>query len=81
MEQMEGANLLADGLREEDRVGTGNDLPLESTSLSLFERGTAFPENKLVSIDRHEMMITDELKLLQLMLGDVMHETHHLPGR
>lgn len=43
-EQMEDADLLAAGLREEERVGTGIDRPLESTSMSLFERGTAFAE-------------------------------------
>lgn len=33
------------GLREEDRVGTGID-DLRSTSAALFDRGTAFTENK-----------------------------------
>lgn len=34
------AYLLLQGLREDDRVGTGIERPLESTSASLFERGT-----------------------------------------
>lgn len=42
---MEDTDRLAAGLREEDRVGTGIDRPLESTSASLFERGTVFTEN------------------------------------
>lgn len=36
----EHTDLLAEGLRDEERVGTGMDRPLELTSASLFERGT-----------------------------------------
>lgn len=43
---MEDTYLLAEGLREEDRVGTGIDRLLESTSASLFERGTVFTKKK-----------------------------------
>lgn len=53
-EQMEDADLLAEGLREEDRVGTGIDRPLESTSASLFERGTALTANRHININRHQ---------------------------
>lgn len=38
--------LLVEGLREDDRVGTGKERPLESTSASLFERGTVFTTKK-----------------------------------
>lgn len=48
---MDETDLLADGLREEERVGTGIDRPLESTSASLFERGTVFTANKRINID------------------------------
>lgn len=57
---MENTDLLAEGLREEDRVGTGIDRPLESTSTSLFERGTVFTENRYIIFfffflnDRHQ---------------------------
>lgn len=43
---MEDTDLLAMGLREEERVGTGIDRPLASTSASLFERGTTFTEDR-----------------------------------
>lgn len=49
----EDTDLLAAGLREEDRVGTGIDRPLESTSASLFERGTVFTENSHTEVDEH----------------------------
>lgn len=42
---MKVTDLLAEGLREEERVGTGMERPLESTSASLFERGTDLTEN------------------------------------
>ncbi len=51
---MEDTDLLAEGLREEDRVGTGIERPLESTSSSLLERGTAFTENRHINIDGHQ---------------------------
>lgn len=51
---MEDTDLLAEGLREDDRVGTGIDRPLESTSASLFERGTVFTENSHINIDGHK---------------------------
>lgn len=52
---MEDTDLLAEGLREEDRVGTGIDRPLESTSASLFERGTAFTKNRHININGHQL--------------------------
>lgn len=54
MEQMDDTDLWAEGLREEERVGTGIDRPLESTSASLFERGTVFTENSHINIDGHQ---------------------------
>lgn len=51
---MQDTDLLAEGLREEDRVGTGIDRLLESTSTSLFERGTVFTENRNINIDGHQ---------------------------
>ena len=49
---MDVTDLLAEGLREEERVGTGIDRPLESNSASLFERGTPLTENRQIHIDR-----------------------------
>lgn len=46
---MEDADLLAEGLREDDRIGTGIEQPLESTSFSLFERGTALTGNRNIN--------------------------------
>lgn len=46
---MEDADLLAEGLREDDRIGTGIGQPLESTSFSLFERGTALTGNRNIN--------------------------------
>lgn len=40
--RLDAAYLLVEGLREEERVGTGMQRPLDSTSASLFERGTVF---------------------------------------
>lgn len=48
---MEHTDLLTEGLREEDRVGTGIDRPLELTSASLFERGTVFTKNRQRNVD------------------------------
>lgn len=44
LEQAIVTDLLAEGLREEERVGTGMERPLESTSASLFDRGTDLTE-------------------------------------
>lgn len=38
--------LWVEGLREEDRAGTGIDWTFESTSMSLFERGAVFTDKK-----------------------------------
>lgn len=46
---MEHTDLLAEGLREEDRVGTGIERPLELTSASLLERGTVLAENSHIN--------------------------------
>ena len=50
---MEDADLLAEGLREEERVGTGIERPLESISASLLERGTALTGNRHTNTDGH----------------------------
>lgn len=41
--------LLAEGLREEDRAGTGIDGPFESALMSLFERGTVFTDKRVAA--------------------------------
>lgn len=46
--------LLVEGLREEDRVGTGIEQPFESTSMLLFERGTVFTDKRRTNIDQHQ---------------------------
>lgn len=46
--------LWVEGLREEDRAGTGIDGPFESTSMLLFERGTVFTDKGCIDIDKYQ---------------------------
>lgn len=57
LEQMEHTDLLEEGLREEDRVGTGIDRPLELTSASLFERGTVFTKNRRINVHKDQYIV------------------------
>lgn len=63
----------AEGLREEDRVGTGIERPLESTSASLFERGTPFTENRHTNSMMHNCIHFPKLYTLYF-------QTHHHPS-
>lgn len=71
--------LLVEGLREEDRAGTGIEQPFESTSMLLFERGTVFTDKSCTNIDQHQRpdVISGYVENHECSMS-AMNKTHHL---